>query len=193
MCRKRAEYNLVLAQYDFAPIRVRILSEGSGCAGIGFKPAAPADTLEDAEIEAILEKADALVAWANDVKEFALSQALSGKVWNSYKLVEGKSNRKYTDEAKVAQAVQNAGYDPYAAPEILGITAMTKLLGKKKFTEILGELLYKPCRVKSRHDIPLMFGRIQSHIRATGKPTLVPASDKRKAWNPTQEDFKEEN
>ena len=56
-----------------------------------------------------------------------------------------------------------------AAPEILGITAMTKLLGKKKFTEILGELLYKP----------------------TGKPTLVPASDKRKAWNPAQEDFKE--
>ena len=140
---------LVLAQYDFAP----------------------ADTLEDAEIEAILEKADALVAWANDVKEFALSQALSGKVWNGYKLVEGKSNRRYTDEAKVAQAVQNAGYDPYAAPEILGITAMTKLLGKKKFTEILGEFLYKP----------------------TSKPTLVPASDKRKAWNPAENDFKEEN
>ena len=48
---------------------------------------------------------------------------------------------------------------------------MTKLLGKKKFTEILGELLYKP----------------------TGKPTLVPASDKRKAWNPAENDFKEEN
>lgn len=148
-CRKRAEYNLVLAQYDFVP----------------------ADTLEDAEIEAILEKADALVSWVNDVKEYALSQALSGKIWNGYKLVEGKSNRKYTDEAKVAQAVQDAGFNPYAAPEILGITAMTKLLGKKKFNEILGELLYKPI----------------------GKPTLVPASDKRKAWNPAENDFKEEN
>ncbi len=52
---------------------------------------------------------------------------------------------------------------------MLGITAMTKLLGgKKKFEEILGALTYKP----------------------HGKPTLVPASDKRKAWNPAQEDFK---
>ena len=140
-CRKRAEYNLVLAQYDFAP----------------------AATLEDVEIEAILEKADALTAWAADVKEYALSQALSVKQWNGYKVVEGKSVRKYTDEAKVADAVKAIGKNPYGEPEVLGITAMTKLLGgKKKFDEILGELTHKP----------------------QGKPTLVSASDKRKAWNP---------
>ena len=53
---------------------------------------------------------------------------------------------------------------------MLGITAMKKLLGgKKKFDEVLGELTYKP----------------------QGKPTLVPVSDKRKAWTPAQEDFKE--
>lgn len=146
-CRKRAEYNLMLAQYDFAP----------------------SEMLEDNEIEAVLEKADALVAWANDVKEYALSQALSGKQWNGYKVVEGRSNRKYTDEIQVAAAVEAAGKNPYSEPEVLGITAMTKLLGgKKKFEEILGALTYKP----------------------QGKPTLVPASDKRKAWNPAQEDFK---
>lgn len=149
-CRKRAEYNLTLAQYDFAP----------------------ATTLEDTEIEAILEKADALVSWASDVKEYALTQALAGKSWNGYKVVEGKSNRKYTDEKKVAEAVQAIGKNPYGAPEVLGITAMTKLLGgKKKFDEVLGALTYKP----------------------QGKPTLVPATDKRKAWNPAQDDFKEEN
>ncbi len=146
-CRKRAEYSLILAQYDFAP----------------------AATLEDVEIEAILEKADALTAWAADVKEYALSQALSGKQWNGYKVVEGKSVRKYTDEAKVADAVKAIGKNPYGEPEVLGITAMTKLLGgKKKFDEILGELTHKP----------------------QGKPTLVPSSDKRKAWNPASEDFK---
>ncbi len=146
-CRKRAEYNLMLAQYDFAP----------------------SEMLEDNEIEAVLEKADALVAWANDVKEYALSQALSGKQWHGYKVVEGRSNRKYTDETQVAEAVKAVGKNPYAEPEVLGITAMTKLLGgKKKFEEILGALTYKP----------------------QGKPTLVPASDKRKAWNPAQEDFK---
>lgn len=147
-CRKRAEYNLILAQYDFAP----------------------SATLEDTEIEAILEKADALAAWASDVKEYALSQALSGKQWIGYKIVEGRSIRKYTDEAKVAEAVKAFGKNPYGEPEVLGITAMTKLLGgKKKFDEVLGSLTYKP----------------------QGKPTLVPASDKRKAWNPATEDFKE--
>ena len=147
-CRKRAEYNLMLAQYDFAP----------------------SATLKDTEIEAILEKADALASWASDVKEYALSQALSGKQWTGYNVVDGRSTRKYTDEAKVAEAVKAFGKNPYGEPEVLGITAMTKMFGgKKKFDEVLGNLTYKP----------------------QGKPTLVPASDKRKAWNPATEDFKE--
>ena len=147
-CRKRAEYNLMLAQYDFAP----------------------PDMLEDTEIEAILEKVEALTAWAADIKEYALSQALAGKQWTGYKVVEGKSNRKYTDENAVAAAVKAIGKNPYSEPDILGITAMTKLLGgKKKFDELLSKYVCKP----------------------QGKPTLVPASDKRKAWNPAQEDFKE--
>ena len=138
----------MLAQYDFAP----------------------PDMLEDTEIEAILEKVEALTAWAADIKEYALSQALSGKQWNGYKVVEGKSNRRYTDEKLVAEAVKAAGKNPYSEPEVLGITAMTKLLGgKKKFDELLSKYVCKP----------------------QGKPTLVPASDKRKAWNPAQEDFKE--
>lgn len=147
-CRKRAEYNLMLAQYDFAP----------------------PDMLEDTEIETILEKVEALTAWAADIKEYALSQALAGKQWTGYKVVEGKSNRKYTDENAVAAAVKAIGKNPYSEPEILGITAMTKLLGgKKKFDELLSKYVCKP----------------------QGKPTLVPDSDKRKAWNQAQEDFKE--
>ncbi len=149
-CRKRAEYNLAVAKYDFAP----------------------PDMLEDSEIEMILERADALTSWAADVKDYALSQALSGKQWNGYKVVEGKSNRKYTDEKKVAEAVKAAGKNPYSEPDILGITAMTKLLGgKKKFDELLSKYLCKP----------------------QGKPTLVPMSDKRKAWtNTANEDFQED-
>lgn len=146
-CRKRAEYNLMLAQYDFEP----------------------AATLEDAEIEAILAKADALTAWVADVKEYALSQALAGKQWAGYKLVEGRSVRKYTDETAVADAVRAAGFEPYEH-KILGLTAMTKLLGKQKFDTILGSLVEKP----------------------KGKPTLVPMSDKRPIWNTAKEDFMEE-
>ncbi|MBR7085114.1 MAG: DUF2800 domain-containing protein, partial [Oscillospiraceae bacterium] len=147
-CRKRAEYNLMLAQYDFAM---------------------PAE-LEDTEITAIIEKADKLVSWVNDIKDYALSQALAGRHWTGWKLIEGKSNRKYTDENAVAEKVKSIGADPYEH-KVLGITAMTKLLGKTKFNELLGGLVYKP----------------------PGKPTLVPESDKRPEWNTAQNDFKEED
>ena len=144
-CRKRAEYNLEMAKYDFE---------------------VPA-TLEDHEIEAILMKVDQLTSWAEDVKEYALNQALQGKEYEHFKVVEGRSNRKYTDENAVAFAVKDAGFDPYEK-KLLGITAMTSLLGKKKFDELLGGLTIKP----------------------PGKPTLVSKSDKRPAMkNTAQEDF----
>lgn len=146
VCRKRAEYNLELARYDFAM----------------------PDTLENGEIAGILDKADHLVSWVADVREYALRQALNGTVFEGWKIVEGRSNRKYSDEAAVADAVIRAGYDPYEK-KLLGVTAMTTALGKKKFQEILGDLITKP----------------------QGKPTLVPASDKRKALNTANEDFKE--
>jgi hypothetical protein len=98
-----------------------------------------------------------------------LRQALSGKEWKGWKLVEGRSNRKYTDEEAVAEAVQKAGFDPYEK-KLLGITAMTQTLGRKRFNELLGELVMKP----------------------TGKPVLVPESDKRPAMNTAKDDFEEE-
>lgn len=117
VCRKRAEYNLELAKYDFEM----------------------PDTLEDAEIAAILDKADELAAWAADVKEYALRQALSGTEYPGYKVVEGRSNRRYISEDAVADAVSQAGYDPYAK-KVLGLTEMQKLLGKKMFSTKTQEL-----------------------------------------------------
>ena len=145
-CRKRAEYNLELAKYDFE------------------MPA----TLDDTEIAAILERVDEMISWGNDIKEYALQQAQSGVHFEGWKVVEGRSNRKYTDEAAVAFAVKDAGFDPYEK-KLLGVTAMSTLLGKKKFEELLGGLIYKP----------------------PGKPALVPESDKRPAMNTAIDDFKE--
>ena len=68
--------------------------------------------LTDDEIEAILAKADDLTSWISDIKDYAMQQALSGKHWSQWKLVEGRSVRKYTDEAAVADAVTAAGFDP---------------------------------------------------------------------------------
>lgn len=145
-CRKRAEYNLELAKYDFE------------------MPA----TLDDTEIAAILEKVDEMISWGNDIKDYALQQAQSGVHFEGWKIVEGRSKRKYTDENAVADTVKDAGLDPYEK-KLLGITAMSTLLGKKKFEELLGGLIYKP----------------------PGKPTLVPESDKRPAMNTAKDDFKE--
>lgn len=147
-CRARADANMELARYDFK-----------------LPP-----LLTDEEVEEILSRVDDLVAWATDIKDYALQQAISGKEWNGWKLVEGRSNRKYTSETAVAGAVTDAGFDPYER-KVLGVTAMQKLLGKSRFEELLAAYIEKP----------------------QGKPTLVPESDKRPAMNTAKNDFMEEN
>ncbi len=122
-----------------------------------------------AEISVILTKADELAAWVNDVKEYALQQALSGVQFDSFKVVEGRSVRKYKDEKAVAETVEKAGFNSFEQ-SVLGITTMTKLLGKSKFEELLSGFIVKP----------------------KGKPTLVPISDKRAAINNAADDFKED-
>ena len=104
----------------------------------------------------------------NDVKDYALEQAISGKQFPGFKVVEGRSNRRYTNPDAVVAVVTDAGYDPYER-KLMGVTAMTKLLGSKKFNALLGSLIEKP----------------------QGKPTLVPESDKRPAMNNAKSDFSE--
>ena len=145
-CRKRAEYNSELAKYEFAP----------------------PPTLSPAEIAEILPRVDNLVNWAEDIKAYALQQALKGEKYPNFKLVEGRSIRKFRDEAKVASVVTAAGFDPYEK-KLLGITAMTKQLGKKKFDELLSEFIVKP----------------------QGKPVLVPVTDKRSEFSTAKNDFSE--
>ena len=146
-CRKRAEYNLEAAKYDFEM----------------------PSQLEDYEIDAILMIADRLTEWANDVKEYALGEALKGTDYEHFKVVEGRSNRRYTSDDEVARTIIAAGYDPFEK-KLLGVTAMTSLLGKNKFEDLLGGLTYKP----------------------QGKPALVSKADKRPAMKNTAEnDFKE--
>lgn len=123
-----------------------------------------AATMSPEEIAWILPKLDELISWADDLKKDAQEMAISGKKIPGYKLVNGRANRTYKDEKKVAQTVKDAGYDPYDL-KLKGVTAMTKYLGKKKFNELLGDLVYKP----------------------PGSPTLVPESDKRAEYAPNKD------
>ena len=103
------------------------------------------------------------------MKEYALQEAVAGKKWDGYKLVEGRSIRKYTNDQSVAEAAMAAGYDPYEK-KVLGVTEMQKMMGKKKFEEILGQMVIKP----------------------QGKPVLVSRDDKRPEMSTIKDDFKEE-
>lgn len=135
-CRARAESFLELARMEFQ---------------------LPA-LLSDEEVAEVMEKADELSKWASDVMAYAQAEAIeNGKHWNGYKLVEGRSVRKFSDEAKVEAAAKEAGYTDIYNKSLITLTAFEKLMGKEAFAEIFGQYVTKPA----------------------GKLTLVPVSDKR--------------
>ncbi|AYK56011.1 DUF2800 domain-containing protein [Bacillus subtilis] len=139
-CRARAEEKLKLAQMEFK-----------------LPP-----LLTDSEIEEVLSKLSDLTKWANEIIAYATDTAVNhGKEWHGFKVVEGRSIRKYKDEEAVAEAAKANGYKDIYRQSLINLTEMQKLMGKKKFEQILGGLIHKP----------------------PGKPTLVPNSDKRPAMN----------
>lgn len=147
-CRARAQAKLELAKQEFS-----------------LPP-----LLTDEEIEDILPKLSDLTKWANDILAYATDAALNhGKQWKGFKVVEGRSVRKYSDEDAVIKAAKSAGYTDIFKTSLITLTEMEKLMGKKKFKETLGGLVIKP----------------------QGKPTLVPAADKRPAitGNDAKSDF----
>lgn len=150
-CRARAESFLELAKMEFQP---------------------PA-LLSDEEVAEVMEKADELSKWASDVMAYAQAEAIeNGKHWDGYKLVEGRSVRKFSDEAKVEVAAKEAGYTDIYNKSLITLTAFEKLMGKKTFADVLGQYVTKPA----------------------GKLTLVPVSDKRPevSVNTVNDEFQED-
>lgn len=150
-CRARAESFLELAKMEFQP---------------------PA-LLSDEEVAEVMEKADELSKWASDVMAYAQAEAIeNGKHWNGYKLVEGRSTRRFIDEKKVEEAAKGAGYTDIYNKSLITLTAFEKLMGKDTFKEVLGSYVTKPA----------------------GKLTLVPVSDKRPevTVNTVNDEFQED-
>ena len=137
-CRARAEEKLKLAKEEF---KVPPL-------------------LSDSEIEEILKLIPDLTRWASDIQSYALDMSVNhGKKWSGFKVVEGRSIRKYKDEDAVIEKAKENGYIDIFKTSLITLTEMQKLMGKKKFEELLGDLIIKP----------------------KGKPVLVPIDDKRPA------------
>lgn len=150
-CRARAESFLELAKMEFQP---------------------PA-LLSDEEVAEVMEKAAELSKWASDVMAYAQAEAIeNGKHWNGYKLVEGRSTRRFIDEKKVEEAAKGAGYTDIYNKSLITLTAFEKLMGKDTFKEVLGSYVTKPA----------------------GKLTLVPVSDKRPevTVNTVNDEFQED-
>lgn len=130
--------------------------------------------LSDEEVASILEEVDGIKTWITAVEEYALKAALDGKKFPGFKLVEGRSIRKYSDPEKVAEVLKQQGFvdwQIYKPRELQTITAMEKLLTKKGFNAMIGDLVVKPA----------------------GKPTLVPLDDRRPEWSSADTDFKDIN
>lgn len=113
--------------------------------------------LSDEEIEGILAKGDTIISWINDIKDYALAEAVNNnKSWTNFKVVEGRSLRKYTDESKVAEVLIANGINPYEE-KLFSVSEMEKQIGKVNFQKYVSPYVIKP----------------------QGKLTLVDRSDKR--------------
>lgn len=147
-CKTLSEYNMEIAKLEFQD----------------------ADLLTDEEVSLVLSRVDGLVRYAEKIKVFALNEALKGHKWPGYKVVEGRSNRRITDEVKASKLLRKAGYGDdviYKPLKMQGITELEKALTKKKFATLLGSVVEKP----------------------PGKPTLVPEEDERPEYDSAKNEF----
>lgn len=143
-CKARADKNLKL--FDEAPDILLLTPEDAG---------------------KILEQAGDIQSWLADLESLVSSTLLAGQPVEGWKMVEGRSNRRFADELKVVDAMKAAGYDESLLYErkLITLTQMEKDFGKKAVAETLGELIVKP----------------------QGKPTLAPAKDKRPEFRPEEQ------
>lgn len=113
-----------------------------------------------AELVAVLPTLNRISSWIESVFAFVSGEAINhGVPVEGYKVVEGRSKRIFTDTKAVIKAAEEEGYTDIYKQELLTLTEFEKMMGKKRFAQILGEYVAKP----------------------PGKLALVPESDPRPA------------
>lgn len=126
--------------------------------------------LSDEEVGAALSAGAGLVAWYKDLQDYALLACLDGREIPGFKAVEGRGSRDWGDDPDAAfRVLQERGVAEAMLYERKPVTApaLEKALGKKLFAEVADGLVRKQ----------------------QGKPTLVPASDKRPPYNAAEAAF----
>lgn len=167
-CRARANQNTALEDFkDCIPLG-RSIPMWAEYDATGFKPS---NCLTDEEIGALLVRAEGLVAWYNDLKEYALAACLNGKTIPGWKAVEGRSTRAWTDQDAALEALMAGGVEEAIIYDRVPKTLaqLEKVIGKQRFGELVGGMITK----------------------SPGKPALAAESDKRPAYNGAAADFSE--
>jgi hypothetical protein len=148
-CKALANQNMEIAKHEFADPNL----------------------LTDEELIAIYKISSQVQDWLNGVSEHIFSEALKGKKWPDYKLVEGRSNRMLINLDKIEAILLENNFDKeaFTVSKMAGLGILEKLVGKSNFDELLGEHVIKP----------------------PGKPTIVPETDKRPEFglNKAKEEF----
>ena len=130
---------------------------------VGFEPYPEPATLSDEELGEWLQKLEGLAAYAKDLEEYAQQALMEGRTLPGWKLVQGRSTRKWTDQNAAFRQMEADGIDEarlYTRTPI-SLTAAEKMLGKKKFAEVMSAFI----------------------ARAPGAPKLAAASDPRPAYD----------
>lgn len=129
----------------------------------GFEPLPQPATLTDEELGEWLQKVEGLAAYARELEDYAQTALLEGRTLPGWKLVQGRSTRKWTDQDAAFRQMEADGIDEamlYTRTPI-SLTAVEKMLGKKKFAEVMSAFI----------------------TRAPGAPKLANDSDPRPAYD----------
>lgn len=143
LCRAFADANLGLAKHEFKDPQL----------------------LSPSEIANVYNYIPMLQDWANAVGEYMLTRMLAGDKFTGYKVVEGKSNRKWADDHKVTELLSSE-FDPkvFTTTKLKGIADIQTVVGKEFFNAKLADLVVKP----------------------EGAPTIAPDWDKRPEFGASQ-------
>lgn len=147
-CRELADHNLSQVAAEFNQ-----LSEAY------VNPVA-VNTITDNELVHLLPQIDLIKIWINALEERAFNTLEKGGRLPGYKLVEGRSYRRWTNEEAAERTLRTmrVKVGDLFPKKLISVAQAEKLIGKSRFAE-LSEFVQKPA----------------------GKPTLVPSSDKRPA------------
>lgn len=157
VCKACAEEALALAKEEFVEVDPTETATSAVIPPFHFNHPR---LISHSELETIMPSLHRIQKWIDDVFSYASDEAINyGVAWKGYKVVEGRSVRKFADEQKVAEAAATAGYTDIYKKTLISLTEFEKLMGKKIFQSTLGSLVYKP----------------------PGKLALVPENDKRPA------------